>query len=351
MDGTNRLHGTPRSEDCRTTTGRCDPSHTTLAQQRPSNNWFSSQVDSLGYRSTWSSVNNTQGHNCPRAWGRPTHFEQLKNDEKQKNFAPKMKKDNIFRDTWTACYVSWSLQHNDAMYTTVRTRFLREDGTNASTQFVVPGPKGTCFDVIIFFHEPLSDRPTLDFACAEVKNHFSKVKGSGKINLMSITEQEDFHKGQYGFRVTLKVLRTKDDAVFFAGPCTGGSPWNRLNSARGEETSKKIENKKKTFWKLFSAFEEVLFQHQLCGALMELPSGCSYWKDPRLISFMDGTPCRRFHIHGCMYGVVEQHGGGQGDQETLVICFVEQGKPERTGNETRWFPRPCSLCRSRNERH
>ena len=28
--------------------------------------------------------------------GRPTHFEQLKNDEKQKNFAPKMKKDNIF---------------------------------------------------------------------------------------------------------------------------------------------------------------------------------------------------------------------------------------------------------------
>ena len=114
---------------------------------------------------------------------------------------------------------------------------------------------------------------------------------------------------------------------------------------------KKIKNKKKTFWKLFSAFEEVLFQHQLCGALMELPSGCSCWKDPRLISFMDGTPCRRFHIHGCMYGVVEQHGGGQGDQETLVTCFVEQGKPERTGNEMRWFPRPCCLCRSRNERH
>ena len=182
--------------------------------------------------------------------------------------------------------------------------------------------------MIIFFHEPLNNRPTLDFACAEVKNHFSKVKGSGKINLMSITEQEDFHKGQYGFRVTLKVLRTKDDAVFFAGPCTGGSPWNRLNSARGEETSKKIENKKKTFWKLFSAFEEVLFQHQLCGALMELPSGCSYWKDPRLISFMDGTPCRRFHIHGCMYGVVEQHGGGRAIKKPWSFVSWNRGNPK-----------------------
>ena len=82
-------------------------------------------------------------------------------------------------------------------------------------------------------------------ACAEIKNHFAKVKGTGKINLMTITEQEDFNIGKYGYRDTLKALRSNKDTIFFAGPCAGVLAWNRLNESK--KTLRKIEQKKDHF--------------------------------------------------------------------------------------------------------
>ena len=35
---------------------------------------------------------------------------------------------------------------------------------------------------------------------------------------MTITEQEDFNIGKYGYQVTLEALRSNKDTVFFAGP-------------------------------------------------------------------------------------------------------------------------------------
>ena len=98
---------------------------------------------------------------------------------------------------------------------------LSSSGKTA-TKFSVPGPIGSCY-VRTSSHEPLKRRPTLVLACTEIKNHFAKVKETGKISLMTITEQEDFNIGKYGYQATLKALRSNKGTIFFAGPCAGGS--------------------------------------------------------------------------------------------------------------------------------
>ena len=91
----------------------------------------------------------------------------------------------VLRETWCVCYVSWKHKKNNEANTMVQVGFLRQSGKKARTKFSVLGPIGICFDVLVSFHEPLRERPTLVLACAEIKNHFAKVKGTGKINLLT----------------------------------------------------------------------------------------------------------------------------------------------------------------------
>ena len=37
--------------------------------------------------------------------------------------------------------------------------------------------------------------------CSDIKEHFAKAKVAGKINLTSVTEQEDFNMGKHGSQV------------------------------------------------------------------------------------------------------------------------------------------------------
>ena len=43
-----------------------------------------------------------------------------------------------------------------------------QSGKKARTKFSVPGPIESCFDVLVSFHEPIRERPTLVLACAEL---------------------------------------------------------------------------------------------------------------------------------------------------------------------------------------
>ena len=112
----------------------------------------------------------------------------------------------------------------------------------------------------------------------------------------------------YGINKARRCLRTKLDSVFFAGPCTGGSPWNRINRWVSEATTQLIEAKKQIFWAMWEVFTSVL--DELIGmgspALLELPRGCDYWRDQRMIDLVEGTVSREHKFDGCMYGLKSQ---------------------------------------------
>ena len=93
---------------------------------------------------------------------------------------------------------------------------------------------------------------------------------------------------------------------FFAGPCTGGSSWARLNLTRRPTTSKLIQDKQLEFWKLFKVFSQLKrrAEPKKAATLFELPKGCEYWNDERLKKQIKNGDSHEFD--GCRYGLKQR---------------------------------------------
>ena len=133
------------------------------------------------------------------------------------------------------------------------------------------------------------------------------MKDEMKFHVVPLTEDDDM-LSPYGISKARRCLRTKLDSVFFAGPCTGGSPWNRINRWVSEATTQLIEAKKQIFWAMWEVFASVLSELINMGspALLELPRGCDYWKDRRMTDLVEGTVSHEHKFDGCMYGLKSQ---------------------------------------------
>ena len=134
--------------------------------------------------------------------------------------------------------------------------------------------------------------------CAEEQSLFTKVHHGDRFKLLhvvSITEDDNL-LSPFGRAKWKRCIRTASDCVFFAGPCTGGSPWNRLSKRVGEETASNIE------WEEFAlCLNHAIFINAM--ALLELPKGCNYWRDERMVSMINGTDSFTHEFDGCMYGL------------------------------------------------
>ena len=153
--------------------------------------------------------------------------------------------------------------------------------------------------------------PCFVLLCSEERNWFTflqnKMKDEMKFHVVPITEDDDM-LSPHGISKARRCLRTKLDSVFFAGPCTGGSPWNRINRWVSEATTQLIEAKKQIFWAMWEVFASVLSELINMGspALLELPRGCDYWKDRRMTDLVEGTVSHEHKFDGCMYGLKSQ---------------------------------------------
>ena len=128
-------------------------------------------------------------------------------------------------------------------------------------------------------------------------------------HLELITEDDDL-LSRYGSAKWRRCLRSNKDCVFFAGPCTGGSPWNRLNKRVSNATAHMIHAKARLYWKLWEEFSTCLLKviELDAMALLELPRGCDYWNDERMKCMINGTDSYIHDFDGCMYGLTTQFG-------------------------------------------
>ena len=167
------------------------------------------------------------------------------------------------------------------------------------------------FSLAINLIEVPRDVPCFVLLCSEERNWFTflqnKMQDEMKFHVVPITEDDDM-LSPYGICKARRCLRTKLDSVFFAGPCTGGSPWNRINRWVSEATTQLIEAKKQIFWAMWEVFTSVLCELINMGspALLELPRGCDYWKDRRMTDLVEGTVSHEHKFDGCMYGLKSQ---------------------------------------------
>ena len=164
------------------------------------------------------------------------------------------------------------------------------------------------FSLTINLIEVPREVPCFVLLCSEERNWFTflqnKMKDEMKLHVVPITEDDDM-LSPYGISKARRCLRTKLDSVFFAGPCTGGSPWNRINRWVSEATTQLIEAKKQIFCAMWEVFASLLSELINMGspALLELPRGCDYWKDRRMTDLVEGTVSHEHKFDGCMYGL------------------------------------------------
>ena len=167
------------------------------------------------------------------------------------------------------------------------------------------------FSLAINLIEVPRDVPCFVLLCSEERNWLTflqnKMQDEMKFHVVPITEDDDM-LSPYGISKARRCLRTKLDSVFFAGPCTGGSPWNRINRWVSEATTQLIEAKKQIFCAMWEVFTSVLSELLNMGspALLELPRGCDYWKDRRMTDLVEGTISHEHKLDGCMYGLKSQ---------------------------------------------
>ena len=150
------------------------------------------------------------------------------------------------------------------------------------------------------------NKPTVVLACSESHNWFTALAQRWHVQVVTITLEDDL-LSQYGEKLAKHAITKTSDMLFFAGPCTGGSSWARLNIARGPTTSKLTQNKQFEFWKLFQVFSQLKrhAESKKAAILFELPKSCEYWNDERLKKQIKHGESHEFD--GCRYGLKQTY--------------------------------------------
>ena len=166
------------------------------------------------------------------------------------------------------------------------------------------------------------ETPRMVLLCSEETNWFTVLnakrqekygrrEGVGEIKLLvvTITVHDDLNS-DYVFHKASLSLRDSRDTMFFAGPCTGGSSWARLNRGRGPQTEAIIDAKVLIFKQLWGRFEIlfVTFYDRCIGIYMELPRGCQYWNNDEVRFMIEGTESTIHDFDGCCYGLRQRYG-------------------------------------------
>ena len=73
------------------------------------------------------------------------------------------------------------------------------------------------------------------------------------MNVVTITEDDDA-TSPYGNSKVKACARSELDCVFFAGPCTGGSAWDRLNRTISNKAAMQIKQHQQLYWKFGENF-------------------------------------------------------------------------------------------------
>ena len=205
------------------------------------------------------------------------------------------------------CFVPYriAVKHKPQLAPGIELALVAHDGgvLCAPSHVSLPGMRTRA--IVTLYSVDLS-RPIVLLACSEPRNWFTALARHRGPQVVTVTVVDDL-MSEYGGRIARHVLTKSSNLLFFAGPCTGGSSWARLNKTRGIDTAEKIEAKQKEFWKLLGCFVEIK-RHAMtkhAAILFELPGSCDSWKDERLHEVVhDGTS---HDFEGCRYGLKQRY--------------------------------------------
>jgi len=94
-------------------------------------------------------------------------------------------------------------------------------------------------------------------------------------------------------------------------PCTLGSTFQHINKLKSSKWNARKSELWDQFTCLFDSFMKLdkIVYHSYGGDIMfEWPTGCSFWKEPRVVDMISQYHMIKHNVHGCMIGVVSIEG-------------------------------------------
>ena len=151
-----------------------------------------------------------------------------------------------------------------------------------------------------------TNRPRFVEACCGPQSVLSQPQNMAKDFICTrITEADDFTTRE-GQQIALDRLRGPGDVLWYSAPCTGGCSFQRINLARGNDsTIEKITAHRLLFRRLWNAFERVATIAMKRGAtiVVEWPKSCQYWNDTQVKRFLHTRGFASAIVHGCVVGM------------------------------------------------
>ena len=123
---------------------------------------------------------------------------------------------------------------------------------------------------------------------------------------------------------------TKPILVYASLPCTGGSPWNRMNpenpsQIQHRDVFKKLLKQLMSYLRLIGRFKpQVAF---------ELPRNCDFWKWDLVQRLVSRYNMNLYHFDGCMFGITDRRGTPLRKAWTIAATFSLQRLSDRRCND------------------
>ena len=144
-----------------------------------------------------------------------------------------------------------------------------------------------------------------------------------------------------GVRKALDAIREfpgYDILVWVSIPCTGGSPWQRINVAKSERARRLVEQHYALFRVLWKNSMRVVHEVVRKGGYVaiEWPKSCAYWREPEVCEAINSLGLQSVNFDGCMFGLVSQFGSNAGE-------FIRKPWRVDTNSPCIWqqLQRPC----------
>ena len=126
--------------------------------------------------------------------------------------------------------------------------------------------------------------------------------------------EEDF-ASQFGMDLALRQLRGPGDVLWISTPCTGGSPFQKIARRRASPSgTARMRALQVQHDRLWNAVEHVasVARCRGCTVIVEWPTSCAYWNEPRVLAFLDRCRFKNAYIDGCMVGLTSPRYGREG---------------------------------------
>ena len=159
---------------------------------------------------------------------------------------------------------------------------------------------------------PPSDRKLVEYCCSEASRLGHERYVLTGCAVVRLTIKDDMST-KAGLQKALKEVEETPEGTYIhlwgSLPCTGGSPWQRINRKHAN-ARRLIEEHKALNRKLMDNFIVVgrAVLEKGGDVSFEWPSSCSLWDEEQTMSMVEEFSLNKFHIHGCAVDLKDEHG-------------------------------------------